>query len=327
MSLFAQSAPGNHWHYRHMPFRKSAFYTLSIALLLASTALAQKQPRPASADDLALIQRASERELAELESPRPFRYQETLDWNWGSETRSVIETAGGRADRIVSFNGEPLSPEQQAKQEHRLNKLLSDHDALKNELKDQQSETQRRVRMVKAFPKAFFFDFAGSEKGLLRFDFRPDPDFSPKDRETQMYRGMEGSVWIEPVQQRIVRIEGVLVKDVSFGWGVVGRLYKGGVYEIAQTRLSPGGWRITHMNIYLKGKMFLFNSFRFQRKETNSRFQPVSSHMTLPEAIQELLDTPEQEQSDKHPPLRKQNPRDQRHPAPHEAGQDLSQRH
>jgi len=28
-----------------------------------------------------------------------------------------------------------------------------------------------------------------------------------------MYRGMEGSVWIEPVQERIVRIEGVLVKD------------------------------------------------------------------------------------------------------------------
>ncbi len=284
--------------------------------LLTGTALAQKQPRPASADDLALIHRASKSELAELESPKPCRYQERLDWNWGSETRSVIETADGRADRIVLFNGEPLSPEQQAKQEHRLNKLLSDHDALKNELKDQQSETQRRVRMLKAFPKAFFFDFAGSEKGLLRFDFRPDPEFSPKDRETQMYRGMEGSVWIEPVQERIVRIEGVLVKDVSFGWGVVGRLSKGGIYEIAQTQLSPGKWRITSMDIDLKGKMFLINSFRFQRKETNSRFQPVSSDMTLQEAIQELLDAPEQERSGKHPPLRKQNPRDQRHSRP-----------
>jgi hypothetical protein len=49
--------------------------------------------------------------------------------------------------------------------------------------------------------------------------------------------------------------------------------------------------------------------------------------MTLPEAIQELLDAPEQEQSGKHPPLRKQNPRGQRHPAPHETGQNLSQRH
>lgn len=289
---------------------KRSVYALLLIGLLSSTAIAQIQPRPASEEDLALIERASERELKELESPKLYRYQEQLDWNWGSETRSVIETAEGRADRIVLFDGEPLSPDQQAKQQHRLEKLLSDHDALKNELKEQKSETQRRARLVKAFPKAFFFDFAGAEKGLLRFNFRPDPEFSPKDRETQMYRGMEGSVWIEPVQQRIVRIEGVLVKDVSFGWGIVGRLYKGGIYEIAQTQLSPGKWRITSMDIDLKGKMFLVNSFKFQRKEVNSRFHPVSSEMTFQAAVQELLADPAQpdrERTGKRPTLPKQN--------------------
>ena len=275
--------------------------------LLTATALGQKPTRPATEEQLALIARAAERERAELENPKPYRYQERLDWNWGSETRSVIETAEGRADRIVLFNGEPLSPEQQAKQQHRLEKLLSDRDTLKNELKDQKSETQRRIRIVKAFPRAFFFDYAGMEKGLLRFNFRPDPDFSPKDRETQMYRGMEGSVWIEPAQERIVRIEGILVKDVNFGWGIVGHLNKGGIYEIAQTQLSPGKWRITLLNVDLKGKTFLINSFKFQRKETNSRFQPVSSEMTFPEAVQELLATPTEEHPGKHTPLPKQN--------------------
>jgi hypothetical protein len=118
-----------------------------------------------------------------------------------------------------------------------------------------------------------------------------------------MYRGMEGSVWIEPVQERIVRIEGALVKDVSFGWGIVGHLNKGGIYEIAQTQLSPGKWRITMLDVDLKGKTFLINSFRFQRKETNSRFQPVSSEMTLHEAINELLASPARKRQDKHPPL------------------------
>ena len=274
-----------------------------LCILLSNTAPGQKESGPASEEHLALIERASDRERAELENPKLYRYQERLDWNWGSETRSVIETAEGRADRVVLFNGEPLSPEQQAKQQRRLEKLLSDHDAVKNELKDQKNETQRRIRIVKAFPKAFFFDFAGSEKGLLRFNFRPNPDFSPKDRETQMYRGMEGSVWIEPVQERIVRIEGVLVKDVSFGWGIVGHLNKGGIYEIAQTQLSPGKWRITMLDVDLKGKTFLINSFRLQRKETNSRFQPVSSEMTLHEAMNELLASPARKRPDKHPPL------------------------
>jgi hypothetical protein len=291
---------------------KHRFCALLLIGLLSCTARAQKPPRPASADDLALIQRASEHELQALENPKLYRYQERLDWNWGSETRLVIETPEGRADRIVLFNGEPLSPDQQAKQQHRLEKLLTDHDAVKNEFKDQKSETQRRIKIVKAFPRAFFFDYAGMEKGLLRFDFRPDPDFSPKDRETQMYRGMEGSVWIEPVQERIVRIEGVLVKDVNFGWGIMGHLNKGGIYEIAQTQLSPGKWRITMLNVDLKGKTFLINSFRFKRKEMNSRFHPVSSDTTYQEAIEELLAEPtpsDQEKTGKRPALPKQNTR------------------
>lgn len=308
MSRPARNAHRDHSQGFHLALAKQALSTLLLAGLLAGTAFGQKPTHPASEEHLALIARASEHERADLENPKPYRYQERLDWNWGSETRSVIETAQGRADRIVLFNGEPLSPDQQAKQQHRLEKLLSDRDAVKSELKDQKSETQRRIRIVRAFPKAFFFDYAGVEKGLLRFDFRPDPDFAPKDRETQMYRGMEGSVWIEPTQERIVRIEGILVKDVSFGWGIVGRLNKGGIYEIAQTQLAPGKWRITTLDVNLKGKMFLFNSFKFQRKEINSRFQPVSSELTLQEAIQELLTAPAEKRQGKHPPLHKQNP-------------------
>jgi hypothetical protein len=308
MSRPARSAISNHPQGFNISPIKRASYLLLCFVLLTATALAQKPAHPASEEQLALIARASEHERAELENPKTYRYQERLDWNWGSETRSVIETAEGRADRIVLFNGEPLSPEQQARQQHRLEKLLSDRDALKNELKDQKSETQRRIKIVRAFPKAFFFDYAGVEKGLLRFNFRPDPDISPKHRQTQMYRGMEGSVWIEPAQQRIVRIEGILVKDVSFGWGIVGHLNKGGIYEIAQTQLAPGKWRITMLDINLKGKMFLFNSFRFQRKEINSRFQPVSAELTLQEAMKDLLAAPTEERPDKHPPLHKQNP-------------------
>ncbi|HVG92146.1 MAG TPA: hypothetical protein VNB54_11710, partial [Alphaproteobacteria bacterium] len=149
-----------------------------ITFLACAPAAAQPAPIPATTEQLELISRATENELQALESPAPFRYQERLEWPWGTETRSVIETSQGRADRIVEFSDEPLTSEQQAKQERRLKKPLSDHDAVKNELQDQKAETQRRIRMVKAFPRAFFFDFAGREHGLLRFDFRPNPEFS-----------------------------------------------------------------------------------------------------------------------------------------------------
>jgi len=286
-----------------------SLHALFCIALLAGTALTQKTKHPATADDLALIERAADHELIELENPTPFQYQERLEWSWGTETRSVIETPEGRADRIVLVNDEPLSPDHQAKQQHRLEKLLSDRDAVKSDLKEQKAETQHRIRMVKAFPKAFFFDFAGREKGLLRFDFRPDPEFSPKDRETQMYRGMEGTVWIEPEQERIVQIQGKLVKDVTFGWGIFGRLNKSGIYEIAQTQLSPGTWRITTLNVDVKGRTFL-DTFRFLRKEASSQFQPVSSAMTYQAAVKALLTAsaaPDKERLSKPPALSKRN--------------------
>ena len=245
----------------------------------------------APADYRMLIERASANEVEALENPVCFEYTERLNWSWGSETRSVIETSEGRADRIVLFSDQPLGSDQQQKQTHRLEKLLRDRDAVKDELHEQRSETERRIRMLKALPKALIFDFAGRENGLLRFTFRPNPEFSPKDRETQLYRGMAGEIWLEPYQERIVRIEGKLVKDVSFGWGFLGRLSKGGIYEITQTQITPGVWRITTLNVDVKGRMLLIESFRMFRKESNSHFHRISPSMSYRDAVQALLST------------------------------------
>lgn len=267
-----------------------ALLTLFFGLHLAS--VAQHRPVALAPQDYpALIERAATKEIAALEEPVPFEYTERLNWSWGSETRSVIETFEGRADRIVLFRDGPLAPDQQQKQTRRLEKLLRDRDAVKDELHEQRSETDRRIRMLKALPKALIFDFAGRENGLLRFTFRPNPDFSPKDRETQMYRGMEGELWLEPAQERIVRIEGRLVKDVSFGWGILGRLNKGGIYRIAQTQISPGLWRITTLDVDVKGRVLLVNTFRVFREESNSHFRRSPPAMNYRAAVEALLAT------------------------------------
>ena len=267
---------------------------LPFLVLCSPFQLAHSQKRPAALkpqDYPALIERAAANEVAALERPLPFQYTERLNWNWGSETRSVIETIEGRADRIVLFRDEPLAPDQQQKQTRRLEKLLRDRDAVKDELHEQRSETERRIRMLKALPRALVFEFAGRENGLLRFTFRPNPDFSPKDRETQLYRGMQGELWLEPQQERIVRVEGKLFKDVSFGWGILGRLNKGGIYQIAQTQIGPGVWRISSLNIEVKGRVLLVDSFRVLRQESNSHFRRTPPSMSYREAVEALLST------------------------------------
>ena len=270
-------------------YRFLALFLLSIGTAASLTAQQKRPAPPKPVDYVSLIERASENEAHALENPVPFEFMERLNWSWGSETRSVIETPEGRADRIVLFQDEPLQPDQEEKQKHRLEKLLRDRDAVKNELQEQKSEIQRRIKMVKAFPQAVLFQYDGREDHLLRFSFRPNPEFSPKDRETQLYRGMEGFVWIEPQQERIVRVSGKLVKDVSFGWAVLGHLNKGGIYEIAQTEVRPGVWRTTTLNVDVKGRIFLISGFRFFREEHNANFLLTSASIHYRDAVESLL--------------------------------------
>lgn len=267
-----------------------------LLLLISAVTLSGQKPAPADiqseeADPAALIRRASANEVAALQSPDYFRYMETLEWKWGTETREVIETTQGRADRIVQFNHEPLSPDQASKQERRLRKLLRDHDAVRHEISDQNAELKRRISMMQAFPLAFTFTPAGEEDGLLKFRFRPSGSFSPQDRQTQVYRGMQGTVWVEPNQERLVRIDGTLTRNVFFGWGIFGKLYKGGTYRIEQTQVEPGKWRIKTLDLNLKIRV-IFNTSRLLRNEHDTEFRPAPPGTTYQEALKILLGTP-----------------------------------
>ena len=59
-------------------------------------------------------------------------------------------------------------------------------------------------------------------------------DFIPPDREAQVYHGMAGELWIDCAQKRMSRLDAHLISDVNFGWGVIGRLYKGGTILVSR---------------------------------------------------------------------------------------------
>lgn len=266
-----------------------AILVLLLSVISASSAPKKKQ---AAAGSEELIQRAAQNEVAALKQPLPCSYFQRLTWNWGTETRRVFQTSEGAASRIVEFNDEPLGPDELAKQIGGLQKLLADRDARKHALQEDQAETRRRIRMMEAFPQAFVFQADGeSLGGLLKFTFTPKPGFSPPSRESQVYRGMTGSVWVSPSSERLARIEGVLTKDVSFGWGIFGKLNKGGRYEIEQKQTNHGAWHITRLNLDVKGRVFL-GGFRLQRDERDAEFRRTPAKLNFQTAVEMLLQSP-----------------------------------
>jgi len=67
-----------------------------------------------------------------------------------------------------------------------------------------------------------------SEANLVKLKFVPNPQFDPPDREARVFDSMVGFMWVDRDGMRIAEITGKLTRDVDFGFGLLGHLYRGG---------------------------------------------------------------------------------------------------
>ena len=101
---------------------------------------------------------------------------------------------------------------------------------------------------------------------------------------------MEGSVLIDKGARRLAKIDGRLFRDVSFGWGILGHLDKGGNFTVCQAEVGDGSWEITHLQLNMTGKVLLVKSISIKLDEVLSDFRRVPSDLTFAKGV-ELLKT------------------------------------
>ena len=214
--------------------------TLTILLWLLPTLVLQgKTAQPAAAGlttarAQSLVERALGAELRSLQGQgRPMRFLLHKASPRLSTTKEIIETRDGAVARLLRVNGRPLSEAEEQAEKERLDALWSDPDRQRHRKQGQDQDTERALKVLRALPEAFVYQFAGvaQEPGgeVAKFTFRPNRNFNPQDLETQVLTAMTGYIWIDMRAKRVTRLEGRLERDVSFGWGILGRLDKGGV--------------------------------------------------------------------------------------------------
>jgi hypothetical protein len=99
---------------------------------------------------------------------------------------------------------------------------------------------------------------------------------------------MRGTILIEPVQMRLVRIDSTFFRDVNFGYGILGRIERGGTFLIEQQGLGNGRWAITNLSLHFN-KRSLFVRSHVDSVSKAIDFRRVSANLTLKEGITELL--------------------------------------
>jgi len=80
-------------------------------------------------------------------------------------------------------------------------------------------------------------------------------------------------------------VDGRLVKDVDFGWGIFGRLYKGGRFLIEKGEVTPEHWDTTRQMLHFDGKILMFKSLHIDEDEADWDYQPVP-----PMSVEQALD-------------------------------------
>jgi hypothetical protein len=278
----------------------SAARTATWMLFLAASTLAQQPARTASRPDPGdLVRKAVQNEINfSTDDHLRFMFRETKTTPKGSETKLYVETKEATAGLAVAYNGEPLTPEQRHAEEGRVSRFLSDPEELKKKRKQEREDADRTMRIVRAMPDAFQFEYAGEEPGdprigkpgdsLVKLNFRPNPGYQPPSRVEQVLTGMRGVIVIDDARHRIARIDGTLFKDVTFGWGILGHLDKGGHFLVEQQEIGDHRWEISRMSLDFTGKILLFKNLTIKSTEVFSDYKQVPSDLTFVQAL-ELL--------------------------------------
>jgi hypothetical protein len=278
---------------------------LTVVLLLTLGALlpcpSNGQPGQSAPSELtpaqaqALVQRAlatESRAAQEFSHPsHPMRYRLRKSSPRLTSTKLILETGDGDVARLIEIGDQPLSPVDEQKEQARLDELLNNPSLQQHRKQSEDSDTARAMKVLRVLPAAFLYQFAGTGTAATgtveKFTFRPNPQFEPPDLETGVLTAMAGEIWIDPAQERVVRLAGSLQQDKDFGLGVIGELDKGGWVEIEQADVGGHQWRIVHLKLKMNGRV-LWKTKNSDSVQDYSQFSPLPTGLTYKQAIRLL---------------------------------------
>lgn len=201
-----------------------------------------------------------------------------------SEVDQVIETKEGDIKRPVSINGRGLNEEQRKKADQRLQQLAHDPSELGKARSEEDEDTARSQELLKMLPDAFNFKYGQRRGKLVQLSFSPNPNFKPSTHEAEVFHAMQGSLWVDPKDNRLEEINGRLVREVKFGGGILGHLDQGGTFDVKQAPVAPGYWELTLLHVQMKGKALFFKTIGVQQQYTRSNFKQVPDDLPLAKA-------------------------------------------
>ncbi|WP_263357333.1 hypothetical protein [Acidicapsa ligni] len=256
-------------------------------------------PRVPAPDSATLVREVVYNELHDHDTHGYWRYwvqRHASKETHGNELEQQVETPDGAIKRIELIDGHPLSTDAREAQESALQHLLSSPSEQAQHRKEYAEDERRIGRIVALLPDAFLYEPAQEQmlqQGLCyHMRFHPNPAYPAHSIEARIFHAMSGDLWISVQNKRLVRLDGKLEANVDFGYGILGRLYKDGWFQLERTHVggrtgasaAAGDWKTQRLEVHMIGRAMLFKTIARETSEVRGGFTAVPANISLRDA-------------------------------------------
>lgn len=273
---------------RRLKFQGLFGASLSALLFFSSFTVWASQPQ---GSDPAAVEEVRQAVSAELEADRTdksnWTYRENDVTPGKNAVYTTIETPKGTLRRLIELNGHPLNGDAAANEMRRIQSYVQDSAAQARARRNSAHDDAQAEELLKMLPEAFLWTKASENGESDTLNFRPNPNFDPPDMQSRVMGIMEGQMVISKEGHRIVTLRGKLSDDVLIGWGILGRLNRGGTFDVERRMVGEHHWQITETHVHIGGHALLFHTIGQQEDDVKTEWKP-STAQTLQQAVQEL---------------------------------------
>ena len=210
----------------------------------------------------------------------------------GTSVEEQVETADGPIGRLMLSGGHALGPEAEKAEQERLQELLASPGEQARQQKQYDEDEERIGRILALLPSAFVYQYDGEENGRYRLRFRPNREDRACTIESRILHAMSGTLWIDARSKRVSRLEGQVDENVDFGFGILGRLYKGGWFRLERVQVSATEWKTEAFEVHMNIRALMVKTFARETSELRGGFVPVPTGMSLAEGLAVLNQSP-----------------------------------
>ena len=215
------------------------------------------------------------------------RRVETRDLEGRSHGSKTFETSilyGRPYSRLIERNDQPLPPDEQRKQQQRLDKAALDRQGESPSRRaEREKERERQREFLRKIPDIYDFAIQGEDTldshPVWVIHATPKSGYIAQKKESKLLTKFRGTLWIGKTDYEWVRVEAEAIQPVTWGLFLV-KLNPGSTVTLEETRFNNEVWLPKRQVIRVSARLG-FKRFNMEQEVTFRNYRKFQANSTL----------------------------------------------